>query len=326
MKRRGFTILLGATATAWPLTAQAQQKALPVIGYLAGQSAGPGAQYAAALRQGLHGSGFIEGQNLMIEYRWAESHYERLPGLAAELVARKVAVIACGGTQATRAAKDATKTIPIVFMLGDDPVADGLVASLARPGGNVTGVSNLAVDLNPKRLELLRELLPRAKVVALLVDPRNPNNQRVMREMQEAAAAIGVQLHLVTASSESEIDSAFDTLAQSKVDALFVDNDSYFNSHREQMVGLAARQAIPGIYAYRDFATAGGLISYGPSITGAMRQVGVYSSMILKGAKPADLPVVQPNTFELVVNLKTAKALGLTIPASILARADEVIE
>lgn len=325
MRRRALIATIAGTA-GWSAGAHAQHKALPVIGYLAGGSPGPSAPYEAALRQGLRGSGFVEGQNLMIEYRWAEGHFDRLPGLAAELVGRKVNVIACAGTQATRAAKDASKTIPIVFMLGDDPVADGLVASLARPGGNVTGVSILAVDLNPKRLELLKELLPRARVVALLVDPRNPNNQHVMREMQEAAATKGVQLHVMKASSESDIDGAFDILAQSRVDALFVDTDGYFNSRREQIVALAARHAVPAFYAYRDFAAAGGLISYGPSLTAAMREVGVYSSMILKGIKPADLPVVQPTSFELVINLKTAQALGLTVAPPLLARADEVIE
>jgi putative ABC transport system substrate-binding protein len=246
--------------------------------------------------------------------------------MAADLVGRKVDVIVSAGTQAARVAKEATSTIPITFFIGDDPVAEGLVASLARPGGNVTGSSNLAVDLNPKRLELLRELLPQAGRIALLVDPRNPNNPRVMREMQEAARAKGVRLHILKASSETEIDAAFVSLAERPADAVFVDTDGYFLTLREQIVSLAARHAVPAIYAYREFSMAGGLISYGQSITAAFRQNGIYTGGILKGAKPADLPVLQPTTFELVLNLKTAKALGLTIPPSILARADEVIE
>lgn len=325
MQRRALIAKM-AGAAVWSAGAHAQQKTRPVIGFLAGGPPGPNAAFLAAFRQGLKESGFIEGQNLTIEYRWAEGHFDRLPRLAADLVSRKVDVIACGGTQATRAAKDASKTIPLVFMLGDNPVADGLVASLARPGGNVTGVSILAVDLNPKRLELLKELLPRTGVIALLVDPRNANNERVMREMQEAAQAKGVQLRVLKASSESQINAAFDSLTQQQVEALFVDTDGYFNSRREQIVALAARHAVPAIYAYRDFVVDGGLLSYGPSLTAANRQVGVYSSMILKGARPADLPVVQPTSFELIVNLKTARTLGLTIPPSILARADEVIE
>jgi putative tryptophan/tyrosine transport system substrate-binding protein len=325
MRRRALIAKI-AGAAVWSAGAQAQQKVPRVIGYLGGGLPGPNALFTAAFRQGLRESGFIEGQNLTIEQRWAEGYFDRLPGLAADLVSRKVEVIACGGTQATRAAKDASRAIPIVFMLGDNPVADGLVASIARPDGNVTGVSILAVDLNPKRLELLKELLPRARVIALLVDPRNANNQRVMREMQEAAQAKGVQLRVLKASSESEIDAALDSLAQRQIEALFVDTDGYFNSRREQIVALAARHAVPAIYAYRDQAAAGGLISYGPSLTEANRQVGMYSGMILKGAKPADLPVVQPTSFELIVNLKTAKTLGLTIPPSVLARADEVIE
>lgn len=325
MRRRALIAKI-AGAVAWSAGAHAQQKAFPVIGYLNGGLPGPGAPFVVAFRQGLSEAGFVEGQNLTIEYRWGEGHLDRLPGLAADLVGRKVDVIASLGTQAARAAKDASKTIPIVFLLGDDPVADGLVASIARPGGNVTGVSNLAVDLNPKRLELLKELLPQARNIALLVDPRNANNQRVMREMQEAARAKAVQLHVVKASSDSEIDAAFDILAQQQVEALFVDTDGYFVSRRERIVALAARHAIPTIYAYRDFATAGGLISYGPSLMAAMRQVGTYSAMILKGAKTGDLPVVQPTLFELVVNLKTARALGLTIAPPLLVRADEVIE
>lgn len=325
MRRRALMAKI-AGAAVWPAGARAQQKAHRVIGYLAGASPGPGAPYVVAFRRGLSESGFTEGQNLTIEYRWAEGNFDRLPGFAADLVSRKVDVIVCVGTQAAHQAKKASEAIPIVFMLGDDPVAEGLVASLARPGGNVTGVSILAVDLNPKRLELLKEVLPQARSVALLVDPRNPNNQRVIGEMQEAAKAKAIQLLVVKASSDSGIDAAFDILARHRVEALFVDTDGYFNSRRERIVALAARHAVPAIYAYRDFAAAGGLMSYGPSLTDAMRQVGVYSARILKGAKPRDLPVVQPTLFELIVNLKTARALGLTIAPSLLARADEVIE
>jgi putative ABC transport system substrate-binding protein len=315
---------LGATAS--PLGARAQQKAHHVIGFLGVGFPGPAAPNVTAFRQGLSASGLIEGQNLTIEYRWGEGHIDRLPGLAADLVSRKVDVIASIGTQAARAAKDASQTIPVVFLLGDDPVADGFVASLARPGGNVTGINILSVDLNPKRLELLKELLPRAGVIALLVDPRNANKQRVMREMTDAARAKGVEFRVLKATSDNEINAAFDSLAQQQVEVLFVDADGYFSNRREQIVALAARHTVPAIYAYRDFVEAGGLISYGPSLTAAHRQVGIYSGMILKGAKPADLPVVQPTSFELVINAQTAKALGLTIPPSILARADEVIE
>jgi len=315
-----------AASAAWPLGAHAQQKAHPVIGYLNNGDPRPAAPNLAAFRQGLSASGFIEGQNLTIEYRWAEGDIDRLPGLAADLVSRKVGVIASIGTQAAQAAKGASQAVPIVFLLGDDPVEYGLVASLARPGGNATGVSILAVDLNPKRLELLRELLPRAGAIAVLVDPRNANKPHVMPEIEEAARAKGMKFEVLNASSDTEIDAAFDRLSQLHVEALFVDADGYFASRREQIVALAARHAVPAIYAYRDFAAAGGLISYGASLAAASRQVGIYSGMILKGARPADLPVEQPTKFELVINLRTARALGLAIPPSILVRADEVIE
>jgi len=325
MRRRALIAKI-AGAVALSAGAHAQQKVHPVIGYLNNGSPGPATANLAAFRQALSALGFIEGQNLTIEYRYAEGHIDRLPGLAADLVGRKVDVIASIGTQAAQAATGVSQAVPIVFLLGDDPVAYGLVASLARPGGNATGISILAIDLNPKRLELLRELLPRAGVIALLVDPRNVNKPQVMREIEEAARAKGMQFQVLNASSDNEINTAFDILAHRQVEALFVDADGYFVSRREQIVALAARHTVPAIYAYRDFVAAGGLISYGPSLPAANRQVGIYSGMILKGAKPADLPVVQPTSFELIVNLKTARALGLAIPPSILARADEVIE
>ena len=325
MRRRALIAKI-AGAAVWSAEARAQQKVRPVIGYLNNGFARAAAPNVAAFRQGLSASGFIEGQNLTIEYRWAEGDIDRLPGFAADLVSRKVGVIASIGTQAAQAAKGASQAVPIVFLLGDDPVEYGLVASLARPGGNATGVSILAVDLNPKRLELLRELLPRAGAIAVLVDPRNANKPHVMPEIEEAARAKGMKFEVLNASSDTEIDAAFDRLSQLHVEALFVDADGYFASRREQIVALAARHAVPAIYAYRDFAAAGGLISYGASLAAASRQVGIYSGMILKGARPADLPVEQPTKFELVINLRTARALGLAIPPSILVRADEVIE
>ena len=326
MRRR---VLLASTAGAalLPGSARAQQKATPVIGSLNSGSAGPAAPYVAAFLQGLKETGYVEGQNLKVEYRWAEGRYERLPALAAELVGLKVDLIQTSGvTSAAVAAKGATSVIPIVFGSGDDPVAAGLVASLARPGGNVTGVSFLAVELNPKRLELLRELVPHAGVIALLVNSENPATGRVIPEMQEAARQNRMQLLILKASSESEIDAALAALVQQHAVGLLVGADSFLNSRRDRIMAFAARYAIPAIYEFREFTAAGGLISYGPSVTAAYVQVGIYLGRILNGAKPADLPVVQPTTFELAVNLKTAKALGLAVPPSILARADEVIE
>jgi putative tryptophan/tyrosine transport system substrate-binding protein len=325
MHRRRFIALLGAAMAAiHPL--RAQQRSMPVIGYLDGSSPGPAAPYVAAFRQGLSETGYVEGQNLAIEYRWAEGHYDRLPALAGDLVGHKVDVIATGSVAGMQAAKTATSTIPVVFFGGGDLVALGLVAGLARPGGNLTGFTTMSLELNPKRLELLSELVPQARVIVLLVNPNNSQTEGVVRDVQDASRAKGVQLQIVRAGTESEIDGAFGSLVQLHAGALVVMGDAFFFSRREQLVALAARHAVPAIYDVHEYAAAGGLISYGPSLTGLWRQVGIYAGKILKGTKPADLPVQQPTTFELVVNLTTAKALGLTVPPAILARADEVIE
>jgi putative tryptophan/tyrosine transport system substrate-binding protein len=326
MNRRELVLLLGGAVVAWPRALRAQQKVMPVIGYLSATSPGPVAPFLAAFRRGLSETGYVEGQNIAIEYRWAEGNYDRLPALAADLVGRKVDVIVTsGGSPSALAAKNATSTIPIVFSAGD-PVGDGLVASLARPGGNLTGFSGIFVELHPKRLELLSELVPQARAIGLLLNPNASSAEQIMRGMQEAARVKGVQLDILKAGTESEIDAAFASLVRLQAGALVVGSDPFFNSRREQLVALASRHAVPAIYQGREFAAAGGLISYGPSLLAVFRQVGIYAGKILKGAKPADLPVQQPTTFELVINLKTAKALGLTVPQSILARADEVIE
>ena len=317
-------VLAGGFVAA-PLAAEAQQKAMPVIGVLNTGSPGPSSSMDA-FRQGLREAGYVEGQNVAIEYRWAEGHYDRLPALAADLVGRKVDLIMANGPPSALAAKSATSTIPIVFRSGADPVRDGLVASLARPGGNLTGVGFPVDELTAKRLELLTELVPRAGVIALLVNPNNAASERVIRDMQEAARTKGLQLPILKASNESEIDTAFASLVQLHADALVVAGDPFLSSRREQIVALASRHAVPSIYAWREFAASGGLISYGSSLTSAFRLLGAYAGKILKGAKPADLPVQQSTTFELVINSKTAKALGLTVPHSLLQRADEVIE
>jgi putative tryptophan/tyrosine transport system substrate-binding protein len=323
VKRRELLLLLGGAISA-PRSLCAEQKATPVIGYLGVGSPGSQAVLTAAFRVGLTEAGYIEGQNVTIEYRWAEGHSDRLPALAADLVSRKVDVIAAmAGTPPAVAAKDATSTIPIVFS-GGDPVERGLVSSLARPGGNLTGVSSL--DLSPKRLEMLSELVPGAKFIALLVNPNNPFAEITTTHAQEAARTKGVQLRVLTASIDSEIDAAFTTLAQMHVGGLIQPSDALFNSRLDHLVALASRHAVPTIYDWREYPAAGGLISYGPSLTAIFRQLGSYVGQILRGAKPADLPVQQPTTFELVVNLNTAKALGLTVSPAILARADEVIE
>jgi putative tryptophan/tyrosine transport system substrate-binding protein len=325
MRRRDFIILLvGALAVAPAL--RAQDKAMPVIGYLATSSPDPTAPNVAAFRRGLSEAGWVEGQNVAIEYRWAEGHYDRLPLLAADLVGRNVDLIAAASVPSARAAKSATSTVPIVFAIGTDPVGDGLVASLSRPGGNLTGVTFMMTELVPKRLELLSDLVPQVGAIAVLVNPTNSNAERIITDVQDAARAKGVQLPILKASTESEIDAAFASLVQLHVGALLIGNDPFFNGRREQLVALASRHAVPAIYEHREYVAEGGLISYGTSLTAAMRQVGVYAGKILKGAKPADLPVQQPTTFELVVNLRTAKALGLAVPPSILGRADEVIE
>jgi ABC-type uncharacterized transport system substrate-binding protein len=324
MRRRKLMLVLGGALTA-AHTLRAQQKAMPVVGFLNGRSPDEAAGIVAAFRQGMSETGYVEGQTVAIEYRWAEGRYDRLPGLAADLVGRKVDLIATGGLPPARAAKNATSTIPIVF-LGTDPVRDGLVDSLARPGGNLTGFTVINVELMPKRLDLLFELVPEARVIALLVNPNNPTAESIIGDVQEAARVKRMQLDIVKAGTESEIETAFAFLVQLQAGALVVGGDPFFNSRREQLAALASRHAIPAIYEYREFPAAGGLISYGPSLTNRWREVGIYAGKILKGAKPADLPVQQPTIFELVVNLRTAKALGLTVPQSILARADEVIE
>jgi putative tryptophan/tyrosine transport system substrate-binding protein len=328
MRRRDFMIFLAGAMAALPLAARAQQKAMPVIGVLNTRSPGPSsAPFMAAFIQGLSEAGYVEGQNVTIEYRWAEGHYDRLPALAADLVGRKVDLIMASTPPSALAAKSATSTIPIVFRHGGDPVKDGLVTNLARPGGNLTGVSQLGDEgLTAKRLELLSELVPLAGVIALLVNPNNSTAERVIQEVQQAAPTKGVQLHVLKASSENEIDTAFASLAQLHAGALIVGADPFLTSRREQFVALASRHAVPSIYAWREFAASGGLISYGASLTSALRLVGHYAGKILKGAEPADLPVQQSTTFELVINLKTAEALGLTVPRSMLMRADEVIE
>src|SRR4051794_33495246 len=326
MNRRHLMLLLGGAMTS-PWVVLRAQEAMPVIGFLSSRSPDESSALVAEFRQGLRESGYVEGQNVAIEYRWAEGSYDRLPSFAADLVRRKVNVIfSTGGLPAALAAKGATSAIPIVFAMGGDPVRESLVTSLARPGANITGISFLVTELHRKRLELLSELVPEAKVIALLVNPNFPDAEHQTREVLEAATSKGVLVSVLKATTEGEIDAAFASLVKLHAGALLVGGDAFFASRRDQLVGLATRKAVPAIYQGRGFAAAGGLISYGSSSPASFRQAGVYVAKILKGARPADLPVQQPTKFELVINLNTAKELGLTVPQSLLARADEVIE
>jgi putative tryptophan/tyrosine transport system substrate-binding protein len=323
MIRREFIALAGRAAVAWPLAARAQRKAMQVIGYVGGGSRGLN---AAAFHQGLSDGGYIEGQSVAIEYRWAEGHFDRLPALVADLVSRQVNVIAAGNLASAQAAKRATSMIPIVFVTGGDPVEHGLVASLNRPGGNITGISFLINGLAAKAVELLHELVPKAAIIGLLINPKDANAASDTTEAQAAADTFGLKSVLAKASTESEIESAFTTFVQQQVTALFVEPDSFFMDQRKRIVALAARHALPAVSQLRVFAEAGGLASYGTSITAANRQLGDYTGRVLKGAKPADLPVMQSTRFELIINLKAAKVLGLEVPWTLGARADEVIE
>jgi putative ABC transport system substrate-binding protein len=326
VKRREFITLVGGTAFGWPLVARAQQPMMPVVGFLNSGTAAGYAHIAAAFRQGLNEAGYVEGRNVALEYRWAEGQYDRVPALAADLVRRQVAVIVAN-TPGNLAAKAATTMIPIVFTTAGDPVQIGLVASLNRPGGNVTGVTQLHVEVAPKRLELAHELIPTATIIAVLVDPTNPAlAEPITRDLQAAARTLGLQLHVLNASRERDFDTIFASLAQLAAGALVITSDPVFYSRGEQLAALALRHAVPTIFQDRAFAAAGGLMSYGASTPDTYRLAGVYTGRILKGEKPADLPVVQSTKVELIINLKTATALGLTVPTALLVRADEVIE
>jgi putative ABC transport system substrate-binding protein len=327
LRRRKFITLLGSTAAAWPLAARGQQPAMPVIGFLSSETPSGYANRVAAFRQGLSEAGYVEGRNVAIEYRWAESHNDRLPTLAADLVRRRVAVIAAAGTVATAAAKAATTTIPIAFSMAVDPVAEGFVATLARPGGNLTGVTSLNVEIGPKRLELLHEVVPTATNMALLVNPTNPSlAEPFSRALQAAARALGLQLHVLHASSEREIEAAFETLVKMRTGGLVIMPDQLFLARTEQLAALTVRHAVPSVHLFRKFAAAGGLMSYGTDEAEYYRLVGIYVGRILNGEKPSDLPVQQVTKVELIINLKTARALGLSIPLPLAGRADELIE
>ena len=326
MGRREFITFIGGAAAGWPLAARAQQATMPVIGFLHGASSGGYEPMATGFRQGLKETGYVDGQNVTIEFRWADGHYDQLPAMAADLVRRQVAVIAAGGTPAAFAAKAATSTIPTVILVGVDPVQVGLVQSLNQPGGNVTGLAALTNQLEAKKLELLHELLPTATAVALLVNPTNALTQSETKDVQDAARLLGLHLHVLNASTESQIDAAFGALVELRAAALIVSVDSFLNNSRGQIVALAARHAVPAVYGFPDFVTAGGLMSYGTDLVDVYRQQGVYAGRILKGAKPADLPIQQVTKVALAINLKTAKTLGLTFPTTLLGRADEAIE
>jgi putative ABC transport system substrate-binding protein len=326
MRRRDFIGLLAGAAVTWPLTARAQQQAMPVIGFLHGTSPETRRDEVIAFHGGLSETSYVEGQNVVVEYRWAKGMYDRLPALAADLVGRQASVIAAFGTAAALVAKAATTTTPIVFLVGGDPIALGLVVSLNQPGGNITGVTPLNDELAPKLLELLHELVPKAAIIGYLINPKNATSANISRQVQEAERTIGQRVRILNASSENDFEAAFATLDQIRAGGLCVQGDTFFNSRREQLVALAAHHSIPTAYAFRDYAAAGGLMSYGTSLRDAYRQVGVYAGRILNGEKPADLPVQLSVKVELAINMNTAKALGLTFPITLLGRADEIIE
>jgi putative tryptophan/tyrosine transport system substrate-binding protein len=327
MNRREFITLLGGAAAAWPLAARAQQPEMPVVGFLNSGSSDTFAPLVAGFREGLREAGYVEGRNVAIDFRWSEGQYDRLPALAADLVRRRVAIIVVsGGAVSALAAKAATSTIPVLFVIGDDPIKFGLVPSLNRPGGNITGITLFISTLMAKRFELLSEVMPVASAICLLVNPKNPNAETDAKDMESAARVSGRELRVLNASTESEIDSAFKTIVEQRAGALLLGTDPFFYSRRNKFLVLAARHGIPAIYFAREFATAGGLMSYGPSFVSEWHQAGVYAGRILKGDKPSDLPVLQPTKFEFLINLKTAKALGLEIPPTLLALANEVIE
>jgi putative ABC transport system substrate-binding protein len=326
MRRREFITLLGGTAVGWPLAGRAQQQTIPVIGFMSSGAPGPLRQQLAAFEEGLKESGYTKGRDVAVEYRFAEGQFNRFPALASDLVSRRVAVLVVTTDAGTRAAKDATTTIPIVFSIGEDPVKLGLVASLRQPGGNITGVYQFTTGLEAKRLGLLHEMVPQVVTIAVLINPNFPASGMQLRDVQEAAASLGVQLIIARANVESDFDAAFSTFVQQRAGALLVCASPFFNGRRQQLVVLAARHSMPAMYEWREFVEAGGLMSYGTRLSDSYRQAGVYAGRVLNGEKPADLPVMQVIKFEFVINLSTAKALGITVPPTLSARADEVIE